>query len=355
MAEAVKTPNPVLVRARMLAERVQRLKPVRVFRRYSDRRGPLLAAGLSYQAIFAVFAAIWVVFAVAGLLLTANDALRDALLDTLGSAVPGLIDRGHGGAIDPDKLFSAGVLGWTGAIALVGALFNAVGWLGSARNAVRDIAGLAAPSTHFLLLKLRDLGLAIAFGAALLVSALLSIGSTAAMDGVLGLLGIDKHSLAAILTTRIVGLAITFALDAAVLATLYRVLAGVPIPRGPLWQGALLGALALGVLKVLGASLLGGAIKNPLLASFAVIVGLLIWFNLVCQVILIAASWVVVTATDRGVPLDPIGERRARDAEVRLRAELERQIRIEVEAELPPGVRWFVRRRHRRKDDGQPD
>ncbi len=157
------------------------------------------------------------------------------------------------------------------------------------------------------------------------------------------------------LTTRIIGLALTFALDATVLAGLYRFLAGVHIPRGPLWQGALLGAAALGILKVLGASLLGGATKNPLLASFAVIIGLLIWFNLVCQVILIAASWVVVTATDRGVPLDPIGERRARDAEVRLRAELERQIRIEVEAELPPGVRWFVRRRHRRKDDGQPD
>jgi membrane protein len=81
----------------------------------------------------------------------------------------------------------------------------------------------------------------------------------------------------------------------------------------------------------------------------------MIWFNLICQVILIAASWVIVTATDRGVPLDPIGERRTRDAEVRLRVELERQIRREVEEALPPGVRWFVRRRHRRIDEGADD
>jgi len=325
---------------------------VRVFRRYGDRRGPLLAAGLSYQAIFAVFAAIWVAFSVAGLLLNANPTLRNALFDTISTSVPGLIDQGDGGAIDPKKLLSAGVLGWTGAIALVGTLFTAVSWLGSARDAVRDIAGLAAPTINFALLKLRDLGLAVAFGVALIVSAGLSVGSTAAMNGVLELLHIDKHSLIAILVARAVGLVLTFALDAAVLAALYRFLAGVPIPRGPLWQGALLGAVALGVLKVLGASLLGGASKNPLLASFAVIIGLLIWFNLVCQVILIAASWVIVTATDKGVPLDPVGERRARDAEVRLRAELERQVRIEVEAELPPGVRWFVRRRNRRRQAG---
>jgi len=349
--------NPIIARARRVADRVQKLKPVRVFRRYGDRRGALLAAGLSFQAVFAVFAAIWVAFSIAGLALTANQQLRDALFDLIGNAVPGLLDRGGSsdGAISEKALLSAPALSWTGAIALVGTLFTAVGWLGSARDAIRDLAGLAAPATNFALLKLKDLGLALAFGVALIVSAVLSVFSTAAMNATLGLLGVDQHSVGAIVVARIIGLALMFGLDACVLAALYRILAGVAIPRAPLWQGALLGALALGVLKVLGTSLLGGATKNPLLASFAVIIGLMIWFNLICQVILIAAAWVIVTATDRGVPLDPIGERRARDAEVRLRAQLERQIRREVEEALPPGVRWFVRRRHRRIDEGADD
>ncbi len=349
----VTTSTTLVTRVRGIVDRVQRLKPARVFRRYGDHRGALLAAGLSFQAVFAVFAAIWVAFSVAGLALGANHQLRDALFDLIGNAVPGLLDRGgSGGAISEKALLSTPALSWTGAIALVGTLFTAVGWLGSARSAVRDLAGLAAPTTNFALLKLKDLGLALAFGVALIVSAALSVFSTAAMNATLGLLHVDARSLAAILTARIIGLALMFGLDACVLAALYRILAGVPIPRGPLWQGALLGALALGVLKVLGTSLLGGATKNPLLASFAVIIGLMIWFNLICQVILIAASWVIVTATDDGVPLDPVGERRARDAEVRLRAELERQIRREVEEALPPGVRWFVRRRHRRIEEG---
>jgi membrane protein len=348
-----------MARVHRIVDRVQGWKPVRVFRRYSDRRGALLAAGLSFQAVFAVFAAIWVAFSVAGLALAASPALRAALFDLIGTAVPGLIDQGgaggSSGAISEHALLSTPALSWTGAIALVGTLVTAVGWLGSARDAVRDLAGLAAPSTNFALLKLKDLGLAVAFGVALIVSATLSVFSTAAMNATLDLLQIDRHSLAAILAARAIGLVLMFALDACVLAALYRVLAGVPIPRAPLWQGALLGALALGVLKVLGSSLLGGATRNPLLASFAVIIGLLIWFNLVCQVILIAASWVIVTATDRGVPLDPVGERRARNAEVRLRMELERQIRREVEEALPPGVRWFVRRRHRRIEEGADD
>lgn len=353
---AAAAPRPLVARIHRIVDAVQGWKPVRVFRRYGDRRGSLLAAGLSFQAVFAVFAAIWVAFSVAGLALTANAALRDALFHLIGTSVPGLIDTGgSGGAISEKALLSTPALGWTGAVALIGTLFTAVGWLGSARDAVRDLAGLAAPATNFALLKLKDLGLALAFGVALIVSAALSVFSTAAMGATLDLLQVDRHSFGAILAARVVGLALMFALDACVLAALYRVLAGVPIPRGPLWQGAVLGALALGVLKVLGSSLLGGATRNPLLASFAVIIGLLVWFNLICQVILIAASWVIVTANDHGVPLDPVGERRARDAEVRLRVQLERQIRREVEEALPPGVRWFVRRRHRRIEEGAPD
>jgi membrane protein len=67
----------------------------------------------------------------------------------------------------------------------------------------------------------------------------------------------------------------------------------------------LLGALGIGALKVVGGALLGGAGTNPLLASFAVIVGLLIWFNLLCQVMLLAASWIYVGMTDKGLPFGP--------------------------------------------------
>ncbi|MET0989649.1 MAG: YihY/virulence factor BrkB family protein [Glaciihabitans sp.] len=324
-----------------LVARVQRLKPVRVFLHYQAHRGVLLAGGLSYQAIFAIFAAIWVAFSVAGLFLQANEALRDSLFNLLSASVPGLIDNGSGnGAIDRDVLLDTGALSWTGAVALGGLLFTALGWLASGRDAIRTLFGLGPLPANILLQKLRDLGLAVAFGAVMIVSAALSVFSTAALTTLLGWVGIGDDSLFAVVALRIVGLLIVLALDTVVLAAFFRFVAGIVIPWRRLFAGALIGGAALGLLKILGSSLLGGASNNPLLASFAVIIGLLIWFNLVCQVILLSATWIAVGMIDAGIPLDPVAEaaRLEREAAERRAAELAR----------PKGLARFLPGKRRR-------
>lgn len=287
-----------------IVARVMKLKPVRVFTQYGDHNGPLLAAGLSFQAIFAVFAAIWVGFAIAGFVIRSNQQFEDAFLGLLRTNLPGLIGgNGTGGAINPSELFSAGILGWTGAIAAVGLLFNALGWLAWGRDAVRNIFGLPSAPTNFLILKVKDLGIAVGFGIALILSAVLTVFSTAALTTVFGWLGIDATSIFNEVAARIVGLLITLTLDVVILGAFYRVVSGIRIPWRILANGTIIGAVALGVLKALGSTLLGGATRNPLLASFAVIIGLLIWFNLICQVILLAASWISVSAEDKGLSL----------------------------------------------------
>ena len=285
--------------------RVQRLKPVRVFLQYTAQRGPILASGLAYQAIFAVFAALWLAFSIAGVVIIGSPALLDGLIGFLNTSVPGLIDDdGSGsGAIDLSLLTQAGILGWTGAIAAVGLLLTALGWLASGRDAVRTMFGLPAASTNLILLKLKDLGLAVAFGAAVIASAALSVASTSALGAVFDALGIDERALPAVLVARGVGLLLVLVVDTIVLALFFRVVSGIRIPVRMLAQGTIIGAVALGVLKALGSALLGGATTNPLLAGFAVIIGLLIWFNLTCQVILMSASWIAVSAADAGLDL----------------------------------------------------
>jgi membrane protein len=54
--------------------------------------------------------------------------------------------------------------------------------------------------------------------------------------------------------------------------------------------GALLGSLTVSAMQLLGARLLAGASRNPMLAPFAALIGVLIWFNLVAQVILLCAA-----------------------------------------------------------------
>lgn len=314
-------------RIQRLIARIQRLRVTRVFVHYSEKNGPILAAGLSLTALYSVFAGLYVGFTIFGLFLEADPQLRDAVVKTVSLSVPGLIDTGNGsgGAINLDDLFTSRSLTWSGVIALVALLFTTLGWFGAARAAVRTVFDLPPDKTFFLLLRLRDLGLVVGFGAVTILSAAISVFSTSALSFLLDLIGIHGHSGLADAAARVIGLTVVLVLDTAVLATLFRVLAGQRLPWRRLLTGSVLGAVALGILKVLGATIIGGAGRNPLLASFAVILGLLIWFGLICQVLLISATWIAVDMADHGedastfskrggvrVPPRPLRARRAR-------------------------------------------
>jgi membrane protein len=344
MAAPVKAPNPRVEWVRARVAWVMSLKPVRVFTHYSQLRGPILASGLAFQGLFAVFAGLWVAFSIAGLVISGNEIAQNAIVTALNNAIPGLIDTdGSGpesGAIDARTLLSAGVFGWTGAIALVGLLITALGWLGSARDAVRTLFELPSPAANFALLKARDVVLGIGLGVVLIVSAVLSVAGTSATSFLLGLVGMHSNTALATILSRFVTLAVMFLLEAAVLAALYRLLAAIRIPRRRLWAGALLGAVGLGALKVAGSALLGGATKNPLIASFAVLAGLLIFFNFACQVILIAASWIATGLEDAGIVVDP------RVAAQRLANARELVAANQPDPEPEPG--WFARLIRRR-------
>jgi len=271
---------------------------------YADKLGPLLSAGLSYQAIFAVFAAIWVGFAVAGFIVQGDPVLLDAVYGFISTNIPGLIGDGSGnGAITRETLADTSILGITGVIAAFGLAFTALGWIASGRDAVRSMFGLESSETNFLILKLKDAGLAIGFGLAVLVSAVMSVASSAALNWIFGLFSLGEDSDAARITARGVALIIVLLLDTATLAVFYRVVSGVKIPFRILAQGTIIAAVALGALKFGGGFLLEGATRNPLLASFAVIIGLLIWFNLICQIILVGSAWIAVSADDADVDI----------------------------------------------------
>lgn len=336
MAAPAKAPNPLVAWVTGRVAWVQSLKPVRVFLHYSRLRGPILSSGLAFQGLFAVFAGLWVAFSIAGLVISGNVAAQNAIVSALNNSIPGLIDTGDGsGAIKARTLLSAGVFGWTGAIALLGLLYSALGWLGAARDAVRTMFELPSPAANFAVLKARDLALGVALGVVVLVSAVLSLAGTSATGFLLGLAGIASKTVIATVVSRIVTLGVMFVLDTLVLAALYRLLAAIRVPRKRLLAGALLGAIGLGVLKTLGSALLGGATNNPLIASFAVLAGLLLFFNLACQVILIAASWIATGLEDAGIVVDP------RVAAQRLANARELVAAHEPEPDTPPN--WLTR------------
>jgi len=79
---------------------------------------------------------------------------------------------------------------------------------------------------------------------------------------------------------------------------MFRFLSGAAMPWRRMWVGSSLGAAALAVLQLLSGLLFSSAAANPLLATFTVFIGLLLWFRLTSIVILVAAAWIAVEASD---------------------------------------------------------
>lgn len=274
-------------------------RPLRAIQHLTDSGGPVLAAGLGYMALFSLFAILWVAFSVLGIILTGNEKLLSTLIERAGSSVPGLL--GEGGMIDPESAFSAAAFGWTGVIAFAGAIWTATGWMDGARIAIRTVFSVPVQTGRSLLrAKLRDLALIGVLGLFAILSAALSLLPGIIAATTLGAIGLGNQGALITGIARAGGFLISFGVDFTVIATILRILASLRIPRPALLQGAALGALLTGLLKQLGSVLLGGASSNPLLASFAVILGVLIFFQLNCTVLLLSASWVKNTMDDIG-------------------------------------------------------
>jgi membrane protein len=331
-----------------LIQTVLAFRPVRVFFHYSNDNGPLIASGMTYQAVFALFAGLWFAFSVAGFIIKGDTGLQNTVFSTLNQLIPGLIAYGgSGGAIKASTLLNTSALSWSGAISLIGVLFTAVGFLGTLRTAIRIMFDLPNPTTNLLILKLKDLGLTIAFGAVVLLTAVISLVSNTALDAVLSLLGLGEASVLQQLGTSTVTFVVLVVIDAAILMGAFRILSGIPIPVRRLLVGALIGAIGLTVLQTIGTGLLGGASRNPIIGAFATLVGVLLYFNFVCQVILLSASWVDVGMEDAGIDphsLSPVQREQERAQQIeearRLVAKADQEALEQRVREASGLVRW---------------
>lgn len=113
----------------------------------------------------------------------------------------------------------------------------------------------------------------------------------------------------------VVKIVVPLLLNCTTAAVLFRVAGGLELGRRAFVEGVLLAGAGTTVLQLFSTELLARAGNNPVLASFAIIIGLLIWFNLVSQVYLISASWSAVREADAQAGEEPrkrfLGARRA--------------------------------------------
>ncbi|NLA65454.1 MAG: YihY/virulence factor BrkB family protein [Leucobacter sp.] len=296
----------MITRARSLWDYAQRTRPWRAFSHFTDVGGNVLAAGMSYQALFAVFAALWVGFGVLGIFLEARPELLNSLIDQINTFIPGLI--GKDGFIQTSALLAARTLNLTGVIAAFSLIWVMINWFTGTRRAIRIIFGLDVKQyRNAVLLKLRDFLLALVFGIAILVSAALTVLSSNLTNLMFDWLHWDADNWLLSSMGAIVRYGAMYVFDVIVLMAMHKYLAEVTVGLRRLVVGCALGGAGLLGLKILGQAVLGGATSNPLLASFAVFIGILIWFNLICRVLLYTASW-IATGIDRELGLGALAQ-----------------------------------------------
>ncbi|MDZ8201518.1 YihY/virulence factor BrkB family protein [Microbacterium sp. SSW1-59] len=295
-------------RATTLTRKTLAWFPVRVWRHFLQHNGFLLAAGVSYQALFAIFATIYVAFAVAGLWLGGSPEAIQALITAINSYIPGLISDDGEGLFTTQQVTeiatsSTGVLGVTGIVALVTLIWTAIGFITFARRAVRDIFGIPPDRRSYVLLKARDLLASAIFGAALLVGSGLGFVGTWALGLLFDLLGWPTTSTIYNALGRAAALLVSFLLYSAALASLVKFLTGTSLRWRQIVPGAVLGGAAITVLQIGAGWLLIYTPSNPLLATFAIFVGLLLWFRIIGVIILVASSWMAVATMDENLPI----------------------------------------------------
>lgn len=332
-------------RATAITRRTLAWFPVRVWRHFLLGNGFLLAASISYQSLFAMFAVIYVAFAAVGVWLGGSQDAITALIGLINSYIPGLISPN--GLVTPDAVAevarsSTGVLAVTGAIALGVAIWTAIGFVTFTRRAVRDLFGLPFDRRNYFLLKARDFLAAAVFGVALILGVALGGIAGGALEALLTLLGLPGDTVWTTAGLRLLSVAVGFAINSAALAALFQFLTGATLPWRRIWPGSLLGGGAISVLQLGAGLLLVYTPSNPLLATFSVFIGFLVWFRLVGIVILVAASWIAVSAKDADIPLREMSEdeRRRQEHEALL---LAARVRLRTARDAYDTAPWFGR------------
>jgi membrane protein len=259
-------------------------RPGLAWKRYTDARGNILAGGMSYFAFFSIFPAVALAFSVFGFVLRGHPVLLSSVLHQLGAYIPGLVkDVQHPDGLIEARAPQAIALTVSGVIAFVVLVLAGLGWLRAVREGIRAVFGAMGSGRNLILNTARDLGVLFTVGLGIALVAVL----TTAVGWIAAGLGRSGWGWAAF----IADFAVSVLADTALMIVLLRVVSGMTVPWRDLSQGALVGGVGFSLLKISAAALLPRLTANPLYASVTVVVGLLIWLNLIARLTLISAAW----------------------------------------------------------------
>ncbi|MGW3205950.1 YihY/virulence factor BrkB family protein [Streptomyces sp. NPDC001135] len=187
--------------------------------------------------------------------------------------------------------------GTVGVIAGAVLLFTGIGWVGRVRDCLRAVWELPDQQQNPVMAKVKDAGILLGLGGALLVTLAASTLASAAVGLVSRQLGLAEHGWGSVLL-RIAAFAVAALADFLVLLYVLTLLPGVEPPRRRLLVAALLGAVGFELLKLLLSGYIQGVAAKSMYGAFGVPVALLLWINFTARLVLFCASWTATRSAE---------------------------------------------------------
>jgi membrane protein len=301
-------PNPKAVLASVREKRPALDHLIRAYGRFTADAGNRQAAAVTFFGFLSFFPIL--ALATAILTYALGDDAVGTVVDQVNSYAPGLAEQLQ----LRDILSNNAAAGATGLLGLLGLLYSGLGWVDALREAIRAIWHHNVKEGNFLVKKAKDVVVLAGLGATIVLSVGVSAATGAFTDFALDLVGLET-TFVAVAIAKVVGFALGLLTSTALFLYLFWRLPKVQAPFRRVIQGALLAGVLFEVLKRVGAIYIERTTENPLYGAFAVIVGLLVWINIVSRMLLICAAWTVTAPYDSDVePSGTASEAAARKA-----------------------------------------
>jgi len=285
-------PTALLTRARESRPFLDHL--VRAGRRYTADTGDRLAAAVTFFGFLSFFPLLALS---ASLLAVFYDNAAVTVAQQVNSFAPGLADElGLVELLDENKQS----LGLAGLASLAGLLYAGLGWIDAMREAVRTVWHQNVKAGNFFKKKAVDVVVLAGLGATLILSLAVSAAAGAFTDVALDLVGQQDSGVARVVV-KVLGTVAALLTSTLLFLYLFIRLPKVQTPWREVLKGAVLAAVLFEVLKRVGAIYIDRTTGNPLYGAFAVVVGLLVWINLVSRMLLFCAAWTVTAPYDSDV------------------------------------------------------
>ncbi|MEO6958136.1 MAG: YhjD/YihY/BrkB family envelope integrity protein, partial [Antricoccus sp.] len=121
--------------------------------RFTERKGTIFAAGLTYRSFLAIFPLLLLGVAILGFALRGNDALLNSLTKSVSSAVPG----GAGDLITKVLSAARDQASGIGVISLVLVAYTGLSWMTIFRTATQEMWAEPKEKPSFMKAEARDL------------------------------------------------------------------------------------------------------------------------------------------------------------------------------------------------------